>query len=1100
MDKINTDNLPKQEPALILPVPGVTSPTVTPEMVTQLQPTEAFATKQLTNTSPKDIKFTEGEVAARANPTGDWASAFNQHNATVNAYNWWAKGDPWAKKAEPGFSIFDHEDEIAGYEDYYDSLIKTRSYAEMKDKLYSISRERQEKVSADENWGKSAIAGLLDPIGWTVGALATGGIGLAGKAGLTANVVGRGVLGQAAKGAAVGAGQVAGTEAILQGTQDTRTLTESALYTGVGAVGGGALGAIGKLFKDSSYNQALRAAFKGEQDTGINVIRDPKILNEINNRIHSGTITNLEGIPVRPKPLNVVSVVESSPVNTQVIAETEVSRFVGNAMRATEDNEFTWIPEDTTVKGLGIFGKVAAVVNPSLNLLRSELPSVRKFTNELVDHAFELVGHSKGKVSRSLEGVIDFTSSTYKKNISDAVVEAEKGLKSAGVKMGHDDVSIAIQRAVITGEAEHPAIATAANKIRKVMDDIDGKMNVISKTTGVSYKNIFEPLLFNKAFVRNNSPEFVQEIRAKLKPFIEKMTAEQTSALEASLEKTNRRITGIASDDLADAWARRIYEDITSTDPKNFGVLKAERTTGVSKEIDVELPLEAKDFAKWYDGNLDGFTNKIIDRNVPRIEAYYKFGGYKFEDAIAPIRKEMEALKAANPQLSAELERGFKTELNQLKYMYDQIMNEPKFNSSVGNHISDGLLKLGSAQMLGSALLSSLTDSARMMFAGGVENVFSRNLSRHINVADLKASKTELKQISSLLEDVMNNRSNSMAGLIMRYADDGSKSAAFSNAMTSVSDFSMKASLLPYWTKVMKVESGYKIADKVFAGGDKLLTGKALTDKEVRYFSKMGLTNDDLTRIATHIKDEGKINFANWDEDLYKTFSTALIRKVDQTITTPKTGDLPQFMTQNPVGRFAFQFGSFAFAQFNQFIVPGLQRAEVEWLMTLGGIAALSYAQIQIKSVLNGSKVPETWKGNDGWAMKIIDDMGFVSPLTMVWDKAGGLVPPISRDSLLGVSQERRPQSIKERLADAAGPVGRTAENIVNLLEPLNEDKDFDARTLHSARALMPMQNLWYAKGILNRAEEAASNATGLDNMPTRKNDFYDWIKKTIGD
>lgn len=187
---------------------------------------------------PEEAVVAEGPVGAAPAPAAPrprpaaldtLAAAFRQSNVVSSAYDVLANGGPRPAGVVGGYDPFN---DIAGYEDHADRFIESDSPEEtawIKQRIQSELRDKQ--VLADAGgWGLTAsiAAGATDPT--TLLAMAIPGGGATRLANAGRQVAAQLVLDT-------------GSEALLQATQETRTVRESLINVGAGAVLTGLLGA-----------------------------------------------------------------------------------------------------------------------------------------------------------------------------------------------------------------------------------------------------------------------------------------------------------------------------------------------------------------------------------------------------------------------------------------------------------------------------------------------------------------------------------------------------------------------------------------------------------------------------------------------------------------------------------------------------------------------------------------------------------------------------------------------------------------------------------------------------------------------------------------
>jgi hypothetical protein len=589
-------------------------------------------------------------------------------------------------------------------------------------------------------------------------------------------------------------------------------------------------------------------------------------------------------------------------------------------------------------------------------------------------------------------------------------------------------------------------------------------------------------MLYQSNRVRNDSQEFMTDISSKLEAKIGQLNAQEQQDILDALDANTIK-------EASDAWAVQIKDSI-AYDRVSFNKLKG---------TDIETPLDKNDLANWFISDVSELSKRYADIHLPKIELEKKFGTANLNELKKPIIAELEAAKVANPKKAAALQREFESIDKDLKSIFENITNERNFSKSAIDTAVNNVGKLASASKLGSALISSLTDYGKLITINGVSKVFKHSLESLVDRSDLgKLSKDEMTELSFMLDDIMHNRTNSVAGIIDKYTDDG----VVSKSINWISDKSMRASLLPHWTKKMKVQAGYIASEKIVTVGNKLLKNSKVSENDLIDLAKVGLDKPTLMNIAEQYNKHGenrRMNISNWDDlDTTQAFKEGLSRYVDKTINTPSAGDIPRLM-QTPIGRILFQFQSFAVLNWNQFIIAGLQRPDANFLTSVAGISGLAYLQLRIKEKLNGTKLPTHWDGMDGIAAKIVDEAGLVSGITVGYDKMASLVPGASRDELFGGNKQMLQRTTpSDRVVKFLGPSAGYLKDAVTSITPMLTEKDYEGSELRATRNMLPFQNNWWLKGLFNHLELEIGKGLDINNVKPRKDSISTYLREEL--
>lgn len=268
-------------------------------------------------------------------------------------------------EAVEGYNPFKDDNTLAGYEDYADAFIHSQSPLETSAIKQRIDRQIQDRKLLTEAGGagftSSLAMGVIDPI--NVAATFIPG-GLAVRGGSVARTAGTLALSNA------GAGVL--SETALSATQETRTLTESALNVAFDATLGGVMGSAIQLVKNRG---ALASKFRndviGEQQT-----QPQNIPNNIPGDRSIGAAevfdTTLEQEAIKG-PSFVNRTMNVSPVGRVAQSPSKIARQVNQQLA---ENNFTYAKNE---EGIASFGAVETAVRRFDALVYKQVESTRDY-------------------------------------------------------------------------------------------------------------------------------------------------------------------------------------------------------------------------------------------------------------------------------------------------------------------------------------------------------------------------------------------------------------------------------------------------------------------------------------------------------------------------------------------------------------------------------------------------------------------------------------------------------------------------------------------------------------------------------------------------
>lgn len=268
-------------------------------------------------------------------------------------------------EAVEGYNPFEDDNTLAGYEDYADAFIHSQSPLETSAIKQRIDRQIQDRTLLAEAGGagftSSLAMGVIDPI--NVAAVFIPG-GMAVRGGSVARTAGTLALSNAAAGVL--------SETALSATQETRTLTESALNVAFDATLGGVMGSAIQLVKNRG---SLAAKFRndviGEQQT-----QPQNIPNNIPGDRSIGAAevfdTTLEQEAIKG-PSFVNRTMNVSPVGRVAQSPSKIARQVNQQLT---ENNFTYAKNE---EGIASFGAVETAVRRFDALIYKQVESTRDY-------------------------------------------------------------------------------------------------------------------------------------------------------------------------------------------------------------------------------------------------------------------------------------------------------------------------------------------------------------------------------------------------------------------------------------------------------------------------------------------------------------------------------------------------------------------------------------------------------------------------------------------------------------------------------------------------------------------------------------------------
>jgi hypothetical protein len=298
-----------------------------------------------------------------------------------------------------------------------------------------------------------------------------------------------------------------------------------------------------------------------------------------------------------------------------------------------------------------------------------------------------------------------------------------------------------------------------------------------------------------------------------------------------------------------------------------------------------------------------------------------------------------------------------------------------------------------------------------------------------------------------------------------------------------------------HWNTTMKGITSMMVGTNMVNAARRLADGKELSSGLRAKLARAGLSEDDLRAIADeqqhfvdHVGGVTLLNTAEWgDRNLARLAEQVLVKDVDNAIITPGKGDAP-IWTNTEWGKTLFQFKRFAWAANQRVLIGGMQAglgagdlATLSSLVTMAALGALSTA---MKDVARDGAIKE--RSPEQWAIDSINQSGMISlamELDMTLDKAS--FGTFSAQRLITGDQSSRAAE-RNVFGQVLGPGFGFAEDAVSAVG--NSFKgEFTQSDVHKIRKLLPYQNLFYLRQLLDKVEDGIGEAAGLEETQRRR-------------
>lgn len=892
-------------------------------------------------------------------------------------------------------------------------------------------------------------AGLLDPINLIPG----GSIARSVKGGISVLRTSRNAAGAGATAAAV-------AEGALQATQETRTVEESVL-----AIGGSA--------------------------------------------ILSGVVGGGAAALLRRTPEEIVAQIER---DMTVPAEGEVDTFspggLGNSSVGAAQ-----VLEDNTPKSLGIFGKLddessslfvrgVRDISPVTRLESGPSIKARRVAEDLAESVTVLEKAARG-VAQAKGGSVETRTKLYLAPLSDALedldglflkhrfgdspprfgrarAEVESRLGRAGPdKLDYKSFKEQVAIALRNGDEHALEEVTQAARIlrKKVYDPLKGRAielgllpEDVDVTTALSYLN----RVYDK-----------QKIRAQRGAF----KAKVLEHLRSTEPKDGR--SDLELDDLADEIIERIIGTPDGRLPYDAHLKdNAGRGRAKAGRADLRGPLQARVFnipdnmiQEFLENDIEFLARAYTRTMSTDVELAAKFGDVELTTQIKEVTEEFNKKIGAakgDEKLSEKLQKQKDAAVRDIAGIRDRLRGTyslPEDPDSILLRAGRVVRSLNYLRLLGGMTVSAIPDLARTVMVHGLSRTFSQGLVPLIkNFKAYRSAGKEVKMAGTALDMMLDTRAMAIADIM----DDYGRHSKFERALHGATSSFGVVTLMAPWNAALKQFSGMVTMSRILENAKTISQGGKLGKGEVEALARAGIDESMAKKIWKQFSENGGEeidgsvylpNTEGWvDAEARTALRGAVVREVDKIVVTPGQ-ERPLFMSKEG-WKLITQFKSFAVSSTQRTLLAGLQQRDAAALngallsMVLGG---LSYS---VKQHLAGREVdtdPRVFlaesfdrSGLPGWFM---EPHNLTAKLTRGQISLSG--KPLSRYASRNI----------------VGALMGPSAGLIKDMATISGDAftgEFDDKTVRSMRRLGPYQNVFWARGILNKAEQGAVDALGV--------------------
>ena len=785
---------------------------------------------------------------------------------------------------------------------------------------------------------------------------------------------------------------------------------------------------------------------------------------------------------------------------TGVVAEPK-SLSSAAAMDTTLDEE--------TIQSAAYAEKIFGFQDPGLRLLQSPAVTSRRWFQQMAEVPFKLKKNWKGipteeaaesRIRGSLEG-----------RIATALFEHQQSYKKYKMRMKGELAKTRLTESEFNEASSKAIRRKMSSDIPEVLESASSfQKNIYSYVLdrGMKIKGFFETddiealtkdpfvnRIYDTNKVLKDSPRFLTTTKnwlmneAKLSKSPTKQTALED--IESGLSDESFFIRA------AQSIRRNVIGSRSMTLHNKIGVsgeaksLKGRKFTINDLEIEDFLVNDITELATTYAKSM-----------FPRMELAERFGVEfltdTFTDAkslpVKEIRDEyakMMALVEDQPKKLNKLLKREEKDINDLLSVRDRLLGTYGMTanpSSWMHRVPKMIKQINVLRMLGSSVFAAISDVGRLIGVKGLTFVFkdaviplARLASSSEGRAYFTKYKKELRAFNVGTELLLNyTRERGINGL----TEDFAKNSKFERGLDMVSSKFMKHTLVPYWNTTFKTLAAMLIQNNIHGAILKTVSGK-IKPKDTAKLAELGISPSMAKIIDAQIKKHGEDfkglvlpNVADWDAEyaeLGDIYASAISKEADRVIVTPGVSTTPLWMSRGGLSLLG-QFKSFALSSVQKTMIPMLQDRDFKTAQAAAAMVGLGYLSSYLKAVVAGREVSEDPKQ---LLVEAVDRSGLTAWLfdanNMIESLSGNR---IGLSKVFGTEPMAR-YAQRGRLEAILGPVGKLASDAAAAGGDLLSG-DIRKSTTSKVRQMMPYQNLYGLRIILDKMEEEFNNLMGI--------------------
>jgi hypothetical protein len=497
----------------------------------------------------------------------------------------------------------------------------------------------------------------------------------------------------------------------------------------------------------------------------------------------------------------------------------------------------------------------------------------------------------------------------------------------------------------------------------------------------------------------------------------------------------------------------------------------------------------------WIENDVEHVVATHLRTVVPDVLLSERFGDVemtqsfrKIEDAYSKL---IDATKGEKERVRLGKERD--AVIRDVAAVRDRVRGVYGWSPELANmaRIANAAKAVNNLTSMGSSALSSLPDMAGVVFRYGITTAirdgwapFFKGLTS--STEEWGKFKSQMRAIGIGVETAINARQHSLDDVVDVYRPQ----SRVERVLQGASDKFFIANLLAPLTDAQKLIASHAAVSEIIRAARAVVEGKA-TKRQIGNLAESGIDAQMAGRIWREFGElkRGEItdgvhlpNTADWkDRAAADALNGAVAREVDIAVVTPGQ-EKPLWMSK-PVISILGQFKTFSAAATERILVANLQRRDAAALSGLVFSVGLGMLTYKINSFFGGQKTSDR---PQDWFKEGISRSGLLG-----WFEEGNaLASKATRGSAdiyrtIGADKPLSRFASRSAADMLLGPTWGKIESIPKITGALSSG-EWAASDTSAVRRLLPAQNLFWLRGLLNKVEESANAAAGVPPKPAK--------------